>query len=169
MWHYTHGCRNQGSVLLSRMPVAIGYLNWIYILHACVTYTACLCNTLQWAWLTGKVVPVLIKHHAMMTGVERCRYSSTFLYFVTRWSGQLHAQAALPPGKSHQVPTGYRSLVGPGADIYGMERRKISGDSNSDPFRPADREAVQSPPSNAEVRNCGAVPPVPHMSSWRSA
>jgi hypothetical protein len=31
------------------------------------------------------------------------------------------------------------------------------------------READHSPPSSAEVKNVGAVPPLPHMSSWRAA
>jgi hypothetical protein len=31
------------------------------------------------------------------------------------------------------------------------------------------READHSPPSSAEVKNCGAVPPLPHISSWNSA
>jgi hypothetical protein len=28
------------------------------------------------------------------------------------------------------------------------------------------READHSPPSSAEVKNGGAIPPLPHMSSW---
>jgi hypothetical protein len=31
------------------------------------------------------------------------------------------------------------------------------------------READHSPPSNAEVKNGGAIPPLPHMPSWHSA
>jgi hypothetical protein len=31
------------------------------------------------------------------------------------------------------------------------------------------READRSPPSSAEVNNGGAIPPLPHMSSWHSA
>jgi hypothetical protein len=31
------------------------------------------------------------------------------------------------------------------------------------------READHPPPSSAEVKNGGAIPPVPHMSSWHSA
>jgi hypothetical protein len=31
------------------------------------------------------------------------------------------------------------------------------------------READQSPPSSAEVKNGWTVPPLPHMSSWHSA
>jgi hypothetical protein len=31
------------------------------------------------------------------------------------------------------------------------------------------READHSPPSSAEVKNGGAIPPLPHMSSWRRA
>jgi hypothetical protein len=31
------------------------------------------------------------------------------------------------------------------------------------------READHSPPHSAEVTNCGAIPPLPHMSSWHSA
>jgi hypothetical protein len=34
--------------------------------------------------------------------------------------------------------------------------------------RPA-READYSPPFNAEVKNGGAIPPLPHISSWLSA
>jgi hypothetical protein len=30
-------------------------------------------------------------------------------------------------------------------------------------------EADHSPPSNAKVKNDGAIPPFPHMSSWHSA
>jgi hypothetical protein len=29
------------------------------------------------------------------------------------------------------------------------------------------READHSPPSNAEIKNNGAIPPLPHISSWR--
>jgi hypothetical protein len=29
------------------------------------------------------------------------------------------------------------------------------------------READHSPPSSAEVKNDGAIPPLPHMSPWR--
>jgi hypothetical protein len=31
------------------------------------------------------------------------------------------------------------------------------------------READYSPPSSAEVKNCGAIPPLPHVSSWNIA
>jgi hypothetical protein len=31
------------------------------------------------------------------------------------------------------------------------------------------REAAHSPPSTAEVKNGGAIPPLPHTSSWRGA
>jgi hypothetical protein len=31
------------------------------------------------------------------------------------------------------------------------------------------RDADRSPPSNAELKNGGAIPPLPHMSSWRVA
>jgi hypothetical protein len=31
------------------------------------------------------------------------------------------------------------------------------------------REFNQSPPSSAEVKNGGAIPPLPRMSSWRDA
>jgi hypothetical protein len=31
------------------------------------------------------------------------------------------------------------------------------------------READHSPPSSAEVKNDGAIPPLPHTSSWRGA
>jgi hypothetical protein len=31
------------------------------------------------------------------------------------------------------------------------------------------READHSPPSSVEVKNGGAIPPLPHMSSWRGA
>jgi hypothetical protein len=30
-------------------------------------------------------------------------------------------------------------------------------------------ESDNSPPSSAEVKNDGAIPPLPHMSSWHSA
>jgi hypothetical protein len=30
-------------------------------------------------------------------------------------------------------------------------------------------EAYLSPPTTAEVKNCGAIPPLPHMSSWHSS
>jgi hypothetical protein len=32
-----------------------------------------------------------------------------------------------------------------------------------------EREAHYSPPSIAEAKNGGAIPPLPHMSSWDSA
>jgi hypothetical protein len=31
------------------------------------------------------------------------------------------------------------------------------------------READHSPPSSAEVKNCGFILPLPHVSSWRGA
>jgi hypothetical protein len=31
------------------------------------------------------------------------------------------------------------------------------------------RESDHSPPSSAEVKNGGAIPPLPHTSSWRGA
>jgi hypothetical protein len=31
------------------------------------------------------------------------------------------------------------------------------------------READDSPPSSAEVKNCGAILPLPHTPSWRGA
>jgi hypothetical protein len=31
------------------------------------------------------------------------------------------------------------------------------------------READLSPPSSAEIKNGGAIPALPHMSSWHSA
>jgi hypothetical protein len=32
-----------------------------------------------------------------------------------------------------------------------------------------EREADHSPPSSAEVKNGGAIPPLPHMYSWHGA
>jgi hypothetical protein len=32
-----------------------------------------------------------------------------------------------------------------------------------------DREADHSPPSSGEANNCGAIPPLVHMPSWRGA
>jgi hypothetical protein len=32
-----------------------------------------------------------------------------------------------------------------------------------------EREADHLPPSSAEVKKGGAIPPLPHISSWRSA
>jgi hypothetical protein len=36
-------------------------------------------------------------------------------------------------------------------------------------FKAAGRETDHSPPSSAEVKNTGAVDPLPHISSWYSA
>jgi hypothetical protein len=36
-------------------------------------------------------------------------------------------------------------------------------------FVPRERETAHSRPSSAEVENGGAMPPLPHMSSWHSA
>jgi hypothetical protein len=44
----------------------------------------------------------------------------------------------------------------------------ISGAISPDAKRPG-READQSHPSSAEVKNGGAIPPLPHMSSWHNA
>jgi hypothetical protein len=33
----------------------------------------------------------------------------------------------------------------------------------------SEREARHSPPSSAEIKNSGAIPPLPHMSAWYSA
>jgi hypothetical protein len=33
----------------------------------------------------------------------------------------------------------------------------------------SEREGDHSPPTSAEVKNGGAIPPLPHTSSWRSA
>jgi hypothetical protein len=33
----------------------------------------------------------------------------------------------------------------------------------------SDRETLHSHPSSAEAKNGGAIPPLPHMSSWHSA
>jgi hypothetical protein len=33
----------------------------------------------------------------------------------------------------------------------------------------SESEADNSPPSSPDVKNCGAVPPLPHRTSWRSA
>jgi hypothetical protein len=33
----------------------------------------------------------------------------------------------------------------------------------------AGREANHLPPTSAEVKNGGAIPPLPHMSSWHNA
>jgi hypothetical protein len=45
------------------------------------------------------------------------------LYFGTRWRcGQLHAAAALPPGKQHLVPRGWAD---PTAGLDSVVKRKI--------------------------------------------
>jgi hypothetical protein len=75
------------------------------------------------------------------------RYSYTILDLGTRWSGQLHAQAALPWGKSP-------GWVGPRACLDAVGKGKKSGPCReSDPGRPArgytDR-AIPTP-GNTEV------------------
>jgi hypothetical protein len=53
------------------------------------------------------------------------RYSSTILNLGTRWSGQLHVPAALPPGKQPTVTTVQEAgWLRAGLDV--VEKRKIS-------------------------------------------
>jgi hypothetical protein len=62
-----------------------------------------------------------------MKAYREWRYSSTILDLSTRYSGQLHAPAALPPGK--QPPPRYpldRRLGGNQSRLDAVERRKIS-------------------------------------------
>jgi hypothetical protein len=44
-----------------------------------------------------------------------------------------------------------------------------TGDSFSGELNRPGREADHLPPSSAGVKNSGAVPPLPHKSSWRGA
>jgi hypothetical protein len=53
-------------------------------------------------------------------------------------------------GSPSHLSNGYHGLFSPGVKRPG-------------------REAAHSPPSRAEVRNGGAIPPLPYMSSWHSA
>jgi hypothetical protein len=63
----------------------------------------------------------------------------------------LHSTASRPGSGAHSASYPIRSGVFP----LGANR----------PGRAADH----SPPSSAEVKNGGAIPPLPHMTSWRGA
>jgi hypothetical protein len=54
---------------------------------------------------------------------------------------------------SESYPASYP--MGTGVDSAGVKRLR--------------READHSPPSSAEVKNGGSIPPLPHTSSWRGA
>jgi hypothetical protein len=47
--------------------------------------------------------------------------------------------------------------------------RTIGTESVSSTLKWQGREADHSPPCIVEIRTCGAIPPLPHMSSWRGA
>jgi hypothetical protein len=84
------------------------------------------------------------------------------------------------------IVTGYR-LDGPGFDsgqgqeifLFSIESRPALGHTQpsiqwvsgalSLGAKWLRREADHSPPSSAEVKNGGAIPPLPHKSSWRGA
>jgi hypothetical protein len=51
---------------------------------------------------------------------------------------------------AHDHDNGYQEVISPGAKRTG-------------------HEADHSPSSNAKVKNGGAIPTLPHMSSWHSA
>jgi hypothetical protein len=67
-------------------------------------------------------------------------------------------------GKIFLVSTASRPVLGP---IH-PPAQWVSGTTSPGVKRPG-READHSPPFSAEVKNGGAIPPLPHMSSWHIA
>jgi hypothetical protein len=67
-------------------------------------------------------------------------------------------------GKSFLFPTRSRPALGPAQPPIQWVPEAISLGVK----RPG-REPDHSPPSSAEVKNGGAIPPFPHMSLWHSA
>jgi hypothetical protein len=77
---------------------------------------------------------------------------------ATGWTARVRFQTVQEFSLLHVVHTGSGAhqayLMGTGAVYTGVKR--------------PGREADYSPPSSAEVMNGGAMPPLPHTSSWHS-
>jgi hypothetical protein len=73
----------------------------------------------------------------------------------------------LIPGKGNEIflySTASRPALGPTKPFI----QWAPGDIFLKVKRPG-HEAGHSPLSRAELKNCGAIPPLPHMPSWRGA
>jgi hypothetical protein len=76
----------------------------------------------------------------------------------------LHGWGSIPGRGKRFVSTAFRPTLGPTQyPIQWVQGPLTSGG------KAAGREADNSPPSSAEVNNCGAIPPLPNMSSRRGA
>jgi hypothetical protein len=70
-----------------------------------------------------------------------------------------------------------RDKDGPGFDSrhgkFFLHRVQIGSEAHTEVISPGlerlGRESDDSPPSNTEVKNSGAIPPLLHKSSWHSA
>jgi hypothetical protein len=80
--------------------------------------------------------------------------------------GLLAEQSEFDSGQGQQIflySTGSRLALGPmQSHIQWFPRAHSPG-----VMRPV-REANYTPPSSTKVKNCGAIPPLPHMPSWYS-
>jgi hypothetical protein len=80
---------------------------------------------------------------------------------ATGWTAGLRIPAGVKISSAAQRPN---LLWGPPSLLFNGYRRLFPRGIN----RPG-READHLPPSCAEVKNGGAIPPLPHISSWHSA
>jgi hypothetical protein len=82
------------------------------------------------------------------------RYSSTIFDLGTRWSGQLHAPAALPPGEKAPATRWIGSWVDPRVGLDAVEKRKFLHCRESNPGRPAiPTELSRHPVLTASLNN----------------
>jgi hypothetical protein len=71
-----------------------------------------------------------------------------------------------------QFPAGVRFFSSPvqtGSEAYPASDPRGTAEAVSPGVKRQGREADHSPPSNAEVKNGGAIPPLSHISSYHSA
>jgi hypothetical protein len=81
-----------------------------------------------------------------------------------RWATGWTAGFRFPTAQDFSIPHSVQTVLGPHPASYpvGTGGSFLGG-------KAARREADHSPPSVAEFNDVGAIPPLPHMSSWRSA
>jgi hypothetical protein len=87
--------------------------------------------------------------------------------------GRSSPALAMAPTQSPPLPSYFPSRISitasrPSLGPTHPHIQRVLGTLSSGVKRPG-READQSPRFSAEVKNGGAIPPLPHMSSWRDA
>jgi hypothetical protein len=148
-----HGAESFSKIYSHSVSREVPVLLWNPKVHYCVHKTPSLVPTLSQLNLVGILPPLL----SIFILILSSRDSSVGI--ATGWT----AGVRFPAGADFLFSVASLPALGPTQPLIQWVPREISTR-----VKRWGREADHSTPSSAEVKNVGAIPPLPHMSSWHS-